>query len=80
MQNERKMSVLNRLVSQMVGGQSVPVLVTESDVFTDSAQILYWIDSIADEKSKLYPTNSTDRQQVEAFVNQFDTVLAPAVR
>ena len=79
-QNERKMSFKNRLISQIVGGQSVPVLITQSEILTDSAQIVHWVDSIADENNKLYPINPADRQQVEDLVNQFDLVLAPAVR
>ena len=79
-QSERKMSFKNQLISRIVGGQSVPVLITQLEILTDSAQILYWVDSIADDNNKLYPINPADRQQVEDFVNQFDSLLAPAVR
>ena len=34
-QNERKMSSKNRLISGIVGGQSVPVLITQSEILVD---------------------------------------------
>ncbi len=75
-----QMSLLNRLVIQIVGGQSVPVLVTETKIFSSSDEILHYVDSIAPEHLKLYPTNLEQRRSVDELVELFDTVFAPAVR
>jgi glutathione S-transferase len=77
---ERQLSPINRFVSQRVGGQSVPVLLTETDVFTDSAEILDYLDTIATNEDKLYPIDLEHRQKVDDLVRLFDTELAPAVR
>jgi glutathione S-transferase len=79
-ETENHMSPLNRFISQRVGGQSVPVLVTQTGVLTNSEDILRYVDAIASEKAKLYPTDSVQLQQVEELVKLFDSVLAPAVR
>jgi glutathione S-transferase len=76
----KNLSALNQLVLKTVGGQTVPVLVTEQGIFRSSDEILNYADSIAPEALKLYPTDPTQRQQVDALVNEFDTILAPAVR
>ena len=79
-ETERRMSPINRFVSRRVGGQSVPVLVPETGVLTNSEEILRYLDAIASDEAKLYPTEPENRQQVEEFVKLFDSVLAPAVR
>jgi glutathione S-transferase len=77
---EQNLSPLNRFVVQQVGGQSVPVLVTETAILRSSDEILQYVDAIAPEALKLYPTDPQQRQQVDELVQSFDTVLAPAVR
>jgi glutathione S-transferase len=77
---ERHLSPINRFVSQFVGGQSVPVLVTETGILNSSEEILQYVDAIASEGSKLYPTNPEHRQQILELVALFDSVLAPVVR
>jgi glutathione S-transferase len=52
----------------------------QQGIFRSSDEILNYADSIAPEALKLYPTDPTQRQQVDALVNEFDTILAPAVR
>jgi glutathione S-transferase len=85
-ENERNMSPINRFVSRVVGGQSVPVLVTATEVLTSSEEILKWVDAnswcgaIAPTSAKLYPADPKHRQQVDELVILFDSVLAPAVR
>lgn len=39
-ETERRMSPFNRFISRRVGGQSVPVLVTQTSVITSSEEIL----------------------------------------
>lgn len=79
-ETERQLSPVNRFVSQFVGGQSVPVLITEKSILTSSKEILKYVDAIAAGRSKLYPTDHENRQQVENLVETFDSLLAPAVR
>jgi glutathione S-transferase len=77
---EHHLSPINRFVSRFVGGQSVPVLITETGILTNSEEILKYVDAIASDRLKLYPTDSENRQQVENLVETFDSLLAPAVR
>jgi glutathione S-transferase len=77
---ERQLSPINRFVSQFVGGQSVPVLITETGILNSSEEILKYVDEIASEGSKLYPTNPEYRQQIVELIALFDSVLAPVVR
>ncbi len=79
-ETERNMSPINRFIVQQVGGQTVPVLIAETFVLKSSDEILKYVDAIASEELKLYPTNPEHRQQVETLVNSFDSILAPAVR
>ncbi|PZV16503.1 MAG: glutathione S-transferase [Pseudanabaena sp.] len=77
---ERNLSPINRFIGQQVGGQSVPVLITPAEILKDSDEILRYVDAIASEDQKLYPTNPEHRQQVENLVKSFNSVLGPAVR
>jgi glutathione S-transferase len=76
----QNLSPINRFVVQRVGGQTVPVLVMEESTLNSSEEILQFVDAIAPDHLKLYPTNPEQRQQVEKLVDLFDSVLAPAVR
>ncbi|MGB3650391.1 MAG: glutathione S-transferase family protein [Rivularia sp. (in: cyanobacteria)] len=77
---EPHMPLLHRLATTKFGGKSTPVLVTENENFTDSTDILKYLDSLVPNDAKLYPTNSEQRQQVEELEELFDEKLAPAVR
>jgi glutathione S-transferase len=79
-ETERNMSPINRFVVRQVGGQTVPVLVTETAILRSSDEILSYVDAIAPDELKLYPSDSQQRQQVDELVDVFDCVLAPAVR
>ncbi len=79
-QTEQNMSPLNQFIVRYVGGQTVPVLITETEVLKSSDEILDYIDAISPDELKLYPIDPDDRQQVDELVNIFDSVLAPAVR
>lgn len=79
-ETECRMSPFNRFISRRVGGQSVPVLVTQTVVIANSEEILRYVDAIAANEVKLYPADPDKRKQVESFVKLFDSVLAPAVR
>jgi glutathione S-transferase len=77
---ERNMSPINRFVVQRVGGQTVPVLITETAILRSSDEILNYLDEIAPNELKLYPIDPEQRKQVDELVDLFDSVLAPAVR
>jgi glutathione S-transferase len=87
-ETERNMSLLNQFVIRYVGGQTVPVLITETVMLRSSDEILNYIDAISPDDLKLYPLaepllgriDLDERKQVDELVNVFDTVLAPAVR
>jgi glutathione S-transferase len=80
LQKKRNMSSLNRWITQKIGGQSVPVLITETSILKSSDEILNYVDAIAPDALKLYPTNPEHRNQIDKLVHSFDSVLAPAVR
>ena len=61
------------------GGSSVPVLVTSSEAFTDSHDILQYLDSIS-ESDKLYPENAELRDRVKTLEKLFDEKLGVATR
>jgi glutathione S-transferase len=74
------MSPINRFIARQVGGQTVPVLVTQTAILRSSDEILNYVDAIAPDELKLYPIDPKQRQQVDELVEIFDSVLAPAVR
>jgi glutathione S-transferase len=79
-QTEQNMSPINRFIARQVGGQTVPVLITETAILRSSGEILNYIDAISSDELKLYPLDLEDRKQVDELVHIFDSTLAPAVR
>jgi glutathione S-transferase len=79
-ETERNMSRLNQFVIRQVGGQTVPVLITETNTLRSSDEILNYINAISPQELKLYPIDPDERKQVDELVYIFDTILAPAVR
>ena len=77
---EPHMPPFHRFATRRFGGKTVPVLVTEEGVFTDSTDILRYLDAIAPDDAKLYPTNPQMRQQVEELEALFNAQLGPATR
>lgn len=77
---EPHMPPFYKFATTKAGGNSVPVLITENGNFTDSTDILKFLDSIVVSDKKLYPTNSEQRQQVEELEKLFDEKLGTAVR
>ena len=62
------------------GGKSVPLLLTEAGTFTDSTDILHYLDTIAPTSHRLYPADIELRREVETLEDLFDTVLGVSVR
>jgi glutathione S-transferase len=77
---EAHMPPFYKLATTKAGGETVPVLITENGNFTDSTDILKYLDSIVSNDLKLYPTDSQQRQQVEELEELFDEKLGTAVR
>jgi glutathione S-transferase len=77
---EPHMPPFHRFATGQVGGKLTPVLITEVSAFTDSSDILRYLDEIAPDNAKLYPTNPELRQQVEELEDLFDKQLGPASR
>ncbi len=68
------------LYTRPYGGRSVPVLVTQDNIFTDSTDILQYLDGIAPLDKRLYPADINLRREVEELAHLFDTQLGTAVR
>jgi glutathione S-transferase len=77
---ERHMPPFHLLATSRVGGKLTPVLITENNAFTDSTDILRYIDGIAPANAKLYPTEPNLRSQVEELEDLFNEKLGSAVR
>jgi glutathione S-transferase len=72
--------LFHMLETRRVGGRSVPVVVVDGLVLTDSTDILQWADSQCPSDERLYPQDPTERAEVVALEEEFDRVLGPAVR
>lgn len=70
----------HRLATQKNGGQSTPLLVTKEGTFSDSTDILYYLDQIAPVSARLYPADPQLSHQVEKLEDLFNTQLGPSVR
>ncbi len=77
---EPHMPPFYKFATTKAGGGTVPVLVTEDENFTDSTDILKYLDSLVPNDAKLYPINPEQRQQVEELEELFDEKLGTAVR
>ena len=77
---ERHAPLFHRFVTRQLGGTSVPILVTKTDILTDSTDILKYLDATAPDDAKLYPTDAEQRQQVEELEEIFDTQLGTLTR
>ncbi|MGI8504443.1 MAG: glutathione S-transferase family protein [Hassallia sp.] len=69
-----------RFATNRVGGKSTPVLVTKDGVFTDSTDILQYLNKIVPDNAKLYPSDPELCRQVEELEDLFDKQLGPATR
>ena len=71
--------LFHRQYTSCYGGTSVPVLVMGDKAFTDSHDILQYLDSISQDK-KLYPKDPQLRHQIEILEKLFDEKLGVATR
>jgi glutathione S-transferase len=77
---ERHVPVFHRLATRKYGGSSVPVLVTQSGNFTDSTDILHYLDTLSPESQRLYPKEPELRREVEELEELFDARLGVDTR
>ncbi|HEY9642009.1 MAG TPA: glutathione S-transferase family protein [Coleofasciculaceae cyanobacterium] len=77
---ERHVPGFHWLFTRSNGGKSVPVLLTKAGTFTDSTDILHYLDTIAPASDRLYPAGTELRHEVEMLEDLFDTVLGVSVR
>lgn len=77
---ERHAPLFHRWATSRVGGKSVPVLIAGMQAFTDSTDIMKYLDLIAPEDAKLYPVDPDLRGQVEELETLFNTGLGSATR
>ncbi|XGV94723.1 MAG: glutathione S-transferase family protein [Leptolyngbya sp. BL-A-14] len=71
---------LHRLKTTSLGGSSVPVLVTEAQIFIDSVDILRYLDTVAPPHLKLYPDSPVLRQEVDELEARFNRKLGVLTR
>lgn len=71
---------LHRLKTTPMGGSSVPVLVTEAEIFKDSVDILNYLDTVAPPNLKLYPDLPVLRHEVKKLEAQFNRKLGISTR
>lgn len=62
------------------GTRTVPILVHDAGVATDSTDILHFIDARSPAERKLFPDDPALREQVAAWEERFDKSLGPAAR
>lgn len=79
-QEEAHTPPFHRFATVPLGGKTTPVLVAENKVFTDSTDILKYLNSIASDNQKIYPTDAVLSQQVEKLEDLFDKQLGSATR
>lgn len=72
--------LFHRLATSQSGGTSVPILVTKTGTFSDSTEILQYLDQITTVTQKLYPSEPKQRHKVEKLENLFNTQLGPSTR
>jgi glutathione S-transferase len=77
---ERHVPFFHRLATSRDGGKSVPVLVTQDGTYTDSTDILHYLDTKNTKSKKLYPSEPKLRQEVNELEELFDTRLGNNIR
>jgi len=77
---ERHVPGFHWLYTYPSGGRSVPLLISEDGTFTDSTDILHYLDAIAPASQRLYPADPELRRQVEKLEDLFDLQLGVSIR
>ena len=78
---KRHIQIVHRLaVKRAGGGTTAPVLRTAEGVFSESSAILGYADEHTAPAQRLYPDEPSQRAEVVALEQRFDTVLGPQAR
>jgi glutathione S-transferase len=77
---ERHVPAFHRFATRKHGGSTVPILVTKSGNFTDSTDILHYLDTLNPESHGLYPKEPALRREVEELEELFDARLGADTR
>lgn len=77
---EKHVPAFHRSFTRKYGGSSVPVLVSKSGNFTDSTDILHYLNTISSSGFRLYPESPQLCREVEELEELFDTRLGVYIR
>jgi glutathione S-transferase len=77
---EAHLPVFNIPAARRAGGRTVPILVTDEGTFTDSTDILGYVDRKAPADRKMWPLDETERKQAHDLEDFFDRGLGKAAR
>jgi glutathione S-transferase len=78
---ERHVQGVHRFVSRRAGGAgTLPVLVTDSGVFSESEDIIRYADSTLEPEQRLFPSEPSRRDEVVALCRRFDAGIGPHAR
>jgi glutathione S-transferase len=77
---ERHAPLFHLMATRRVGGSSVPILISDGKVFTDSTEILKYLDTIGLDDARLYPSDPQLLKQVEALETLFNAKLGTSTR
>lgn len=79
-EEEAHLPLLNIPATRRAGGKTVPVLVTDEGTFTDSTDILGYVDRKAPADRKIWPTDEADRKKAQELEDFFDRGLGRGAR
>jgi glutathione S-transferase len=77
---ERHVPPFHRFATRKHEGSTVPILVTATGNFTDSTDILHYLDTLNPESYGLYPKEPALRREVEELEKLFDAKLGADTR
>ncbi len=72
---------IHNLASRLAGGKgTVPVLVTPDGAIGESEGIVTWVDAGTPAELRLFPSDPSERREVQAVCRRFDEMLGPRGR
>jgi glutathione S-transferase len=77
---EPHLPVFNIPAARRAGGKTLPILVTDEGTFTDSTDILGYVDRKAPASRKIWPIDEAARTKAQALEDDFDRGLGKASR
>src|SRR5256714_5971726 len=78
---ERHVQGIHRIAARRAGGgTTVPVLVTPEGALGESEDILAWVDEHTPPEHRLFPSEPSERAEVERLCRRLDDQLGPSGR